>query len=332
MARITISEHLITSLAKKNNKDFVKQMNEKINNLLALSIENLASQVSYISLDTSILQPVNELFNDSMVDSSEFAYVLGVESAQLDLNTMKKSRFWENLKTRLKRAWQSRKMFKKKKRKKRKKKNEEPEISLDVKFDPTKYNVYSLTEDLQNSICQYLSPTSIVYQGNNKIEIIGKEDLGPNIKVVVYVVSLVDGEFKYYTGKRKNPFINLKINERYAKLKAKKKSAGANYTKVLKVFNALYFNFNGKMPNQLFMESILDSIPDNLFEGKDFYKVFVKIVNYISIKTIKKIPSILNPDKSIWEDQMCGECGLGFNKIIQSFKSEEELAVKKEQE
>lgn len=329
MAKITVSKHLILSIAKKDSKGFAKQMNEKINNLLAASIESLSSQVSYISLDTAVLQPVNELFNDSMVDNSEFVYVLGVENAQLDLNTMKKSRAWENFKTRIKNAWKNRKMFKRKKRRKRKK-QEEAETVLDVKFDPTKYNVYSLTEDLQGCLCNYLSPTTIVYQGNNKIEIIGKEDFGPNIKIVIYVVSLVEGEFKYYTGRRKKPFVDLCIKERYAKIKAKRKAVGANYSKVLKVFNALYFNINGRMPNQLFIESVIDAVPNNLFEGEDFYKVFLKLVNYISIKTIRRIPSILNPNLTILEDKRCGDCGIGFNKVLNSLQSEEENEEKKD--
>lgn len=327
MAKISVSRNLVMSIANKDSKKFVSQMNKKINRLVASAIESLSSQVSYISLETSILQPVNELFNDSMVDNSNFVYVLGVENAQLDLNTVRKSRFWETFKTKIKVAWQNRKMFKRKKRKKRKK-QEETETVLDVKFDPTKYNVYTLTEDLQGCLCNYLSPTSIVYQGNNKIEIIGKEDFGPNIKIVIYVVSLSNGEFKYYTGRRRKPFIDLCISERFEKVKTKHKKTGENYTKVLKVFNALYFNLNGKMPNQLFMESILDFIPDNLFDGEDFYKVFIKIVNYISIKTIKKVPSILDEKMTIMEDKRCGECGIGFNKVLDSIISEDDIKEK----
>ena len=153
MAKITVSRDLVLSIANKDNRKFVNNVNEKVNDLLASSIEDLSSQVSYISLDNTVLQPANELFNDSMVDNSYFIYLLGVESVQLDLNTAKKSRFWDSLKTRLKIAWQNRKMFKKKK-KRRKKKNQE-ETVLDVKFDPSKYTVYDLAEDLQKTMCKY---------------------------------------------------------------------------------------------------------------------------------------------------------------------------------
>ncbi|MBP3345156.1 MAG: hypothetical protein J6K97_03015, partial [Clostridia bacterium] len=94
MAKITVSRDLVLSIANKDNRKFVNNVNEKVNDLLASSIEDLSSQVSYISLDNTVLQPANELFNDSMVDNSYFIYLLGVESVQLDLNTAKKSRFW----------------------------------------------------------------------------------------------------------------------------------------------------------------------------------------------------------------------------------------------
>ena len=53
---------------------------KKVKNLLTESIDSLSTQVSYISLDNTILQPVNEIFNfdisafksfDSWTDSSD---------------------------------------------------------------------------------------------------------------------------------------------------------------------------------------------------------------------------------------------------------------------
>ena len=137
-------------------------------------------------------------------------------------------------------------------------------------------------------------------------------------------VSIVNGSFKYYNGKRKNAFINLFVSERYKKLKAKKKTAGKNFIKILKVLNALYFNINGHMPNQIFMESILAYCPDELFKGEDFYNVFLKIINYISIKSLRHIPSIIDEKISIMEDKLCGDYAIGFNKILQAIKAEED--------
>lgn len=328
---ITISKQTIMSIANQDTKTYVKAVNEKVNDLMSLVIEKLSSKVSYVSFSNTVLQPANELFNDSMVDNSEFVYLLGVESAQLDLNTSRKSGFWNRFKARCRYAWDNRTVFKKRKKRKRRKKQAQEQENLEkkqeqlkrLKFDPSKYTVYSLAEDLQQAICEQLQPTSIVYQGNNKIEIVGKEDFGPNIRIVIYLVSLVEGEFKYYTGKKKRQFLDLNISRRYQILKAKKKSAGKYFVKVMRLFNALYFNVNMRTPNQIFLESVLVSCPDDLFQGDDIYKVFIKVLNYISVKTLKNIPSILDEELNIFEDIRCGDNGLGFNKIISAVQYDE---------
>lgn len=331
---ITITKQLIESIASKDNKQYVKSINEKVNNLMSLTIESLGAKMSYVSFDNTVLQPANELFSDSIVDNSEFVYLLGIDSPQLDMNTVKASGFWNNFKARCKYAWDNRTMFRKrKKRKKRRKKKQQEENNgkLEVpkiKFDPTKYTVYSLAEDLQQELCNHLQPTSIVYQGNNKIEIVGKEDFGPNVRIIIYLTSYVEGDFKYYTGKRKRKFLDLNIQRRYKILKDKKKSAGKYFVKVMRLFNALYFNINLKTPNQIFLESVLCSCPDEIFVGEDIYKVFIKVINYISVKTLKNIPSILDEELTIFEDIRCGDNGLGFNKIISSIQSDD-LKVKK---
>ena len=328
---ISVSKQMILSIANKDSKNYVKTVNEKVHGVVSLAVEKLASSVSYVSFDNTVLQPANELFSDSMVDNSEFIYLLGIESAQLDINTSKKSGFWNKFKARCKYAWDNRTLFKKRKKRKRRKKAREQQENEEKKqeklkkmqFDPSKYTVYNLAEDFQSALCEHLQPTSIVYQGNNKIEIVGKEDFGPNVRIVIYLVSLVEGEFKYYTGKKKRQFLDLNMERRYKIMKEKKKSAGKYFVKVMKLFNALYFNANMKMPNQIFLESVLVSCPDELFDGEDAYKVFVKVLNYISVKTLKNIPSILDEELNIFEDIRCGDNGLGFNKIISSIKYDE---------
>ena len=109
----------------------------------------------------------------------------------------------------------------------------------------------------------------------------------------------------------------------YVDIKQSYTPVKAMFQKALKVFNALYFNINGTMPNQLYLESVIDYVPDDLFEGKDFYQTFIKIVNYLSIKTLRHVPSILDENKTVNEDKRCGECGFGFNKILSSINSEE---------
>ena len=63
MAKVKISKQLIEMIANKDNSTFVKNINEKVNQILSQSIENLSIKVPYISLDNVVLQPINEIFN-----------------------------------------------------------------------------------------------------------------------------------------------------------------------------------------------------------------------------------------------------------------------------
>ena len=72
------------------------------------------------------------------------------------------------------------------------------------------------------------------------------------------------------------------------------------------------------MPNQVYIESVLCFVPSELFQGEDIYKVYVKIVNYLRIKSIRYIRSINDINKLISEDKVCGNSGIEFNKMLNS--------------
>ena len=317
MPKIQISKELINSIANQNNKKFVNNVNQRVNETLSLAIDSLSSKVSYINKKNVVLQPLNELLNNSFVDNSSCVYFLGVDSAQLEINTAKKSNFWANFKEKLKFAWQNRKAFTKRKSKKRRKKlkvedNSEKKIK---KFDASKYSIFDLTEDLQISLSNFLSETSMITLFDNSLRIIGKEDFGSNIEIIIYVVNLSENTFKYYAGRKKG-FLTFDLSNRIKQLDDKINIVGENFTKMLKIFNALFYNVNGFMPNQIFIESILISCPNELFSDNEIYNVYKKILNYISLTSIRLIKSINDPTKTINEDVLCGNCGIGFNKMI----------------
>ena len=112
MPKMKISKQLIEMIASKDNSEFVKNIHEKVNDVLSLSIESLSKKVSYISLDNVIMQPINEIFNNAFVDGSCYTYLLGIENAQLELNTIKKEGKWKSFKKKLAEAWKNRRYFK----------------------------------------------------------------------------------------------------------------------------------------------------------------------------------------------------------------------------
>lgn len=316
MPKIQITKELINSIANQDTKKFVKNVNARINEILSEAIDNLSSQVSYINLKNVTLQPVNELLNNSFVDNSSFVYFLGIENAQLEMNTAKRMNFWRNFKDRLKFAWENRKSFGKikKKRRKRKKMKVQEEKTEVFKFDPSKYSIYDLTEDLQHSIINYLSQTSIVTLYDNSLRIVGKDDFGSNTSIIIYIVNISDNILKYYAGKKKG-FIQFDIDKRINKIKAKINQVGVNFTKMLKIINSLFYNINGFTPNQIFVESVLCSCPNELFEN-NIFNAYKKIINYLSLTSLRNIPSINDESKTINEDIVCGNCGIAFNKML----------------
>ena len=70
------------------------------------------------------------------------------------------------------------------------------------------------------------------------------------------------------------------------------------------------------MPNQIFIESVLYSVPNELFVGNDIYKVFLKIINYIAVRNTNTIQSINDATKNINNDITCGNCAFYFSRML----------------
>lgn len=328
MAQINISKEIILSVANQDNSKFVDKVDDEVSNLFGAAIEKLSESISYVTTDNVYLQPINELFSGAMIDNSSFVYLLGIENAQLELNTAKHSEFLKNLKDRFKFVWENRKFFKKKKKKRRKKKGEqEPkldELNVDVKFDASKYNIYTLTRDLQDVLIQFLSETSICYVKDNIITLVGKDDFGANTQIIVHVVNYSESIFKKFKSKRKG-FTEINIESRFNAFEDKYDRVGENYIKLLKIFNLLYYNVNKSFPNQVFLESILNYCPDSLYEGDDIYDIFVKVINFLYYKSLKDIKSVNNPSKSILDDEVCGNGNVyAYKKMLTAIASKDD--------
>lgn len=327
MSKIKISREIVNSIANQKNEKYEKSVDNFVSRLFSSALKDLSKKVSYITNKNVTLQPVNELMNGTMIDNSFFVYFLGVNSPQIEINTTEKSSFWNNFKKKFIYAWRNRKYslnINKKKSKRRLKKEEklqkrDEEKLQNVSID--KYTIYNLTQDIQNEILKYLSETSLVYCNDNVLELIGKDDFGSNTRIIVYVVGF-DGEvFKYFT--ENNKIIPVNIGRRYLELTDKIKIAGENVLKIIKIFNYLYYNTNGKMPNQVFIESIVCACPNDLFDSSDIYSIFVKIVNFLSPSILKTVKSLNDMSKTIFEDDVCGQTSyIGFNKMLNSIISD----------
>lgn len=320
MSGKVIDKQLIESIVRKKNDEYIDKVSEKVNLIVSNAIDDLSHQISYINLDNVIFQPVNELLNGAFTDNSKFVYFLGIDSAQLELNTLKSTNFWKELKNTIIYAWQHRntRRARRKEKKRKKKEAENSNLATVYDFDPSKYNIYKACEDLQTAIAKFSALTSIVYLENNRLRVVGKEDYGANTQIIIYPVIYNGENYKYYAGRRKG-FVEVDINSRIEKLSAKFQKTGESLIDMIKVFNVLYFYANKTMPNQIFIESILCSCPDELFKGDDAYTIFVKIINYLTMTSIKNVKSLTNPNKTIFTDPLSASSGLGYEKFINQF-------------
>lgn len=331
MKNKVIDKSIVEGIVRSDNSEFVEKIDKRVNLILSNAVNDLSGQIAYINLDNSVLQPVNENLNGGITDNSKYVYFLGVDNTQLELNTLKSTTFWKDLKNKLIWAWQNRNYRRRRRALKKKAKQDKLEgEAFGYDFDPSKYNIYMLCEDLHTAIAKYAKETSVIYLEGDKIRIIGKDEFGPTTQIEIYPV-IFDGEvFKYYAGRKKG-FINVDIFARTDKINEKYKKVGENLINMIKVFNVLYYFANKAMPNQIFIESLLCYCPDELFKGDDVYTVFVKIINYLNMTSIKDVPSLCNPEKTIFQDELSESSGYGYERFMNQFVylNEKESAAKK---
>lgn len=308
-----VDKKLIESIANDDNSSFAGVMQEKIVNLMGNSLSNLAVRVPFINIENTILQPVNETFNGAFTPMSSYIYFLGINSPQMEINSLKNNLNLKKIREKISKAWHD---SKRKKSKRRQQKEEEKNREF-TDFEPEKYNLESFKHDLQLELAGNLSVTSIVYNLPSKLVIQGKDDFG-SVSQIEIIPVIYDGEkFKYFLGKKKG-FLEIDMNERLLNFNIKYEIVGENFIKMIKIFNNLFKNITKENVNQIFIESLMYNIPDQLFEGDDIYNVFVNIVNYLNMTDISNFVSIENKTETILKSKILkGAIGL-YNKFFRN--------------
>ena len=309
----TFDAKFIKNIVESDNAEFVESLEEKVINLLALSIDELSTRVPFISIDNTILQAVNETFNGAYTPMSKYVYFLGINSPQIEINSLNKSVNFKKLRQNFIQAWHDSKRRKSKKRKRK----EEEESHKFADFEPEKYNLEALRHDLQLAIAKNLSVTSIVYNTSDRLIIQGKEDFGSVSQIEIIPVIYNGDVFKYFVSKRKG-YLTINMAERLLNYNMKSEMAGPNYFLMLKIFNNLFKSYTKENVNQIFVESLLYNVPNDLFEGKDIYQVFVNIINYLNMTNVADFVSIENKKEKLFKNKLTTNSAGLFNKFIRN--------------
>ena len=310
-----ISKSLIQSIANADYTEFAENTEAKVSTLVSLAVEDMAYSIPFVSTQKCILQPVNETFNGAITAESEFIYFLGFNSPQIEINCLQYNDWWKKFKERLVFAWIS------SKKKKRKKKKKQKDAAMpQYEFDTEKYNLDALKDDLQKAFVKNLTTTSIVYNQDRCLRVIGKDEFGPKTQIFIYPCLMdEDGNFKFLISRKKG-FYKINFTKRAELINQKIEAVGVNYIYMLKILNTL-FRTSSKTsfaPNQIFLESLLYGVPDEFYVGDDIYDVFLKIVNYLNLTDVSNFKSILNPDLTISQDKATKSNQIAFTRFLNS--------------
>ena len=289
-----LDRELVENLNESVDNDFIKKLNTTVYGLVETALAEIEEKSPFIKVDKCVLIPVDETYTGAFCQQSEYTYFLGIDNPTIAFNTTRKRNWWKHL-------WKTFKSYWRIGRKKRKPKKGEKEAAP-VTFE--KYQIKDLKADLILRMANYMQETSVAYEFNNHITLVGPEDFGPGVKINI-VVCYYEGKtntFKLYSAS-KNKFIDYNFGSRYELLDQKRAEVGEMFVNMEKILNQIFSKAYGYVPNQMIVESLLYSAPNNLFVDKDVYQTFVNIANYIRFKDPRKIPSIAYPDKMFLKDK-----------------------------
>lgn len=303
-----LNREFVEELNQSNNQGFA----EKLNNIIFGVVENALTELSekspFVKKEHCVLIPVDETFLGSFCQLSQYTYILGIDNPQIAFNSKKRRNWWSYVWREFKASWR---IGRKKKYKKRE------NVNTPVPFD--KYRISDFKHDLMNRIANNISDTSVVYEYPFNLMIIGNDDFGLGVKVLIYVCYF-EGKtntFKLYNAP-KNKFIDVNFGKRFENLNAKIKMCGQSFVDIVKLFNTVFSKKYNRIPNQVLVESMIYSCPDTLFDDKDIYKTFVNIANYVRVMDSSSFVSICDEQKPLFEDKIIkiAKCQTDYGRII----------------
>ena len=309
-----LSKDLIEGLRDSTNLEFVNNLNFTVFSLVDQALKDLSNKSSFIQPEKAYFMPVNEIYTGATTSQSAYAYFLGIANTEIELNSTDKKHFFKNFWKRIVRAW---KMSKKKKKKR--KKIEERTLTVVTK---EKYTIDDLRNDFVYYLSNLISTSSIIYEYEDHIMVVGKEDFGTNVKINIYITMYDEknGVFKMYNG-RKNRYYDVDLNERFKNL-ANKMESCENFVNMIKIYNSIYSRAYSKVPNQILIESLVYNCPAVLFEH-DVYQTFLNVSNYIRMIDVDALRSICDNTKSIFKEKLIIDAGaqVEFAKLIRVLDS-----------
>ena len=305
MKKKIFDKNLINSLSEQLNPKYMSVAYDYVCNSLDKALQTILNKKPIIN--DYRYEIVNECKNFAEGQNSTLDIFVEIKSPSLELycfNTNQNS--FKKALRRFSNAWKD---SSKKKNTKHSKKNTYQVPTND------KYTMLSFKNELVGELAKYFSDETMLYVYDNSIYIYSKDELGVNVNL--YIVFGMEDEFRLFNTKTYK-LTEIYFKDREINFDKKTKSTNSRFVNILRILNGLYFQYSKKAINQLFIESILYNIPNELFIDDDIYNTLLKIINYININIANVInyKSILDESKSIYNEPIMNNCITSFIKFI----------------
>ena len=288
------NKDVIINFARHGNETIANGTIDHVSNVVYAALSDMAKTNPFIDAETLEFYLVNEFVTGAYCPFSELKLYASMLSPQLEFNTIKISdNPFKRFRNRLVFVWKNRK----RKRNKKIKSN-----NTSVLINEGKYNMDRFLEDLQDAIVQHILNTSLAVLVDDGIKLFGRDEFGFKVKVIPV---LRNGETLKVYDSSKRLFKETNFGDRITNLIEKSSKTGENFTSILRIFNSLYYNLYHIYLDQIFIESVIQSVPDSLFTG-NVYDAFIKVLNYISLNDLSRIVSITDKNKKLFiEEPLC---------------------------
>ncbi|MDD4815785.1 MAG: hypothetical protein PHQ62_01425 [Clostridia bacterium] len=306
---IVFDKNTIESFAQKVDDEVIENSLSSLSIILNSAMSDIRKRNPYISENFEIF-PVNEFYAGAVLPNSNIDVFLVLNSPQLEFNTVKliKNKVGTFL-SRLKISWNN---------SKKKKKKDKYIKTFEPNQEQTKniYNIPTFEKDLVNAIANYITPLSVVSILNGIIQIKG-EDLAFNVNIFPVINKYGSYNFYQYN---KNKFLNIDYKYRFKHLDEMEEAYGEKFTDLLRIFNALYFNLYEHNANSVLVESLIFNLPEETFNKKTNYEMFVFAINFIANSKVSKFLSISNPEKNMLQDNLISTPVLDILNFVKDIK------------
>ena len=312
---MVIEKEILMGLGSKFEIDYLEIMD-----FINLSIKKIiVAKKIPVSSDEIQLKLLNEYATENYTPDSNLEIAVLFDAAHIELNTLK---FNKNiLKKRFINILNYWKQYKKhKKQKRRENKNTEDIASNQQIVNKNKYTFNNLLLDIHDGLTYFFDEKTTIYNTGNKIIINCKHLLGINI--VLYLGnSLLGKKFKIYFSEK---FVEIDFNRRFENLTYKSVSTKRKVYNLGRMLNSIYFNYTDKFDdsiNQILLESCLNHCPDVLYKNDDITICFYQIVSYLCFINFEDIKSIVNKDKTIYEEKLISKLDISkFQNFLKNLK------------